>query len=108
MDERLFTKHFGRRAAQRGLRDDVVDFILSHGVEIHGAGATFLSVMRRRLPRLLRRDPLAERAAGWVLVVARTGELATCYRRADALSFLRRRKAGTVDRQPCSGRVFER
>lgn len=102
----LATMHFHRRAAQRGLRDEVVGFILSYGIEIHGAGATFLSIARRRLPRLLRRNPLAERAAGWVLVLEPTGQLATCYRRSDAAGFLRRRKAGTLDRWPFGARVL--
>lgn len=83
--------HFRRRAAQRGLRDDVRDFILTFGCETRAAGATHLVIINRRLPSELRQSEIARRARGWILLLADDESLMTCYRRFDASRALRRK-----------------
>jgi len=83
--------HFRVRAAQRGLRADVRDFILNYGYEVQAAGATHLVVLARRLPAELRETEIARRARGWIVILADDGSLMTCYRRFDASRALRRK-----------------
>ncbi|MDI1430164.1 hypothetical protein [Polyangium sorediatum] len=83
--------HFRLRAAQRGLRRDVRDFILTYGCEHRAAGATHLVILERRLPPEIRDTDLARRARGWIVLLADDGALMTCYRRFDATRALRRK-----------------
>ena len=90
-------RHFNKRWQQRGLTDEVLEFILSFGVEYGGAGARFFTVHDGKLPRDLRGSKLSDRARGWVIVCSRTWVPVTCYRRKDAVRFLKSRKAGRRD-----------
>ena len=83
--------HFLLRAAERGLRADVRDFILTYGCELQAAGATHLVVLVRRLPAALRETDLARRARGWILILGDDHLPVTCYRRFDATRTLRRK-----------------
>lgn len=85
------TKHFAARAAQRGLPDDVRDFVVTFGVEVRACGATSVTVLERWLPADARDSELARRARDWVLVLGNDGRLMTCYRRRDASKFLRKK-----------------
>jgi hypothetical protein len=83
--------HFKRRQAERQLRPDVLEFILAFGTEVQACGATHLTIVRRRLPVSLRNGTLARRAEGWVVLLDDEGRLMTCYRRQDAVRYLRRK-----------------
>lgn len=83
--------HFRVRAAQRGLRADVRDFVLDYGCEFQATGATHLVVLARRLPPELRETNIARRAHGWIFILGDDGSLVTCYRRFDASRALRRK-----------------
>lgn len=85
------TRHARIRTAERQLRPDVLDFILTFGTLTRAAGATHVTVVERRLAIEVRDTPLAARARGWIVVVADDGEVMTCYRRFDAVSYLRKR-----------------
>lgn len=91
------THHYDERASHRHLRDDVRDFVLSHGVDIRAAGATHLVVMERLLPEDLRETDTARRARDWVLVVGDDGALLTCYRRRRAVRFVRQKSGRASD-----------
>lgn len=75
----VFSLHFMRRQKQRGLRRDVLNFILEFGEFQFSRHATWLVVERQRLPVPLKNSSLALRAARW-LVMMNDGVLITCYR----------------------------
>ncbi|MDI3284245.1 hypothetical protein [Polyangium sp. 15x6] len=83
--------HFWLRCAERGLRADLRDFILTYAVEFRARGATHLVVLERRLPIELQGTDLARRARGWILLLSDDGTPLTCYRRFDATRKLRRK-----------------
>ena len=88
------THHFEERAESRGLRDDVLDFILAWGREIHAAGAMFIAVFNKDVPEDLRDSRVYRLAEGWVLVMTPCGAYAkTCYRRNNLSGHLRRKMA---------------
>ncbi len=73
--------HFSQRKEQRGLRQEVLDFILEFGKTRFARKATWLMIDRKSLPPDLRNTSLAIRAAQWLILVE--GEaLVTCYRSA--------------------------
>jgi hypothetical protein len=74
-----YSAHFNRRLRQRGLRRDVLDFILEFGEVRSCRQATWLVVTRRSLPDHIRDTSLALRAAQWLLLM-QNGVLITCYR----------------------------
>lgn len=82
------TRHFEKRAAQRGLRSEVFWFVMQHGIEVFGAGARFVTLAERYLPPGLS-PSLLERSRGWVLVLTESGDLLTCYRRDGAMNHVR-------------------
>jgi len=90
-------RHFDLRSAQRHLPETVYDLIVAWARPVHGAGAVFLTLREVDLPRDLRSSALARQARGWIVVQSRDGIALTCYRRAHATAFLRRRKAGRSD-----------
>lgn len=92
------THHFKERSAQRRLNPAVLQFILTFGVAVRACGATHLTVINRRLPEHLRGTPLADRARGWIVLETDDGDLLTCYRRADAVRFLRRKRKRRLSR----------
>lgn len=75
----VLSDHFAKRQEQRGLRRDVLNFILEFGKLRFSRKATWLVVERRTLPAYLRNSSLALRAAQWVVMV-NDGVLVTCYR----------------------------
>lgn len=92
--------HFATRAAQRGLSSQLLDFILTYGTEFHANGAVSLTVLERNLPRDLRTDPAVEVTRDWVVVIAQD-TLVTCYHRARASTFLRRKNKLPSWARPC-------
>jgi hypothetical protein len=74
-----YSNHFMRRQEQRGLRRDVLNFILEFGEFRFSRKASWLLVERRSLPAHLRNTSLALRASQWLVLVS-DGVLVTCYR----------------------------
>lgn len=89
------TKHFLHRAATRGLRPEVLGFIVAYGVEYEGAGARFLTVLDRALPPGLDHR-LVDRARDWIVVFSPDGAAITCYRRREAVRYVARRARRTA------------
>lgn len=89
--DRRPTRHYKARAAERALRSDVEEFLMTWGTETRAAGATHITVVRRELPIDLQGTDEAARAEGWIIVAGDDGSLVTCYRRSDAWSFVRRK-----------------
>ncbi len=83
------TRHFTARAQHRGLRGDVLDFVLGYGVEVEAADAHSYTVVEKLLPADLIGAPIVRRAREWVVVTSRDGVLITCYRRKAAARFLK-------------------
>jgi hypothetical protein len=89
--DRRPTQHYKARAAERALRSDVEEFVMTWGTEIRAAGATHITLVQRDLPIDLQNSEEAVRAEGWIIVTGDDGSLVTCYRRADAWRFVRRK-----------------
>ena len=83
--------HFVRRAQERGLKEEVLEFILAFGTEFHRSGALHLTVLERDLPKLHRASPLASKARDWVVLISDTDLGITCYRRKNAASYLKKK-----------------
>src|SRR5262249_43377478 len=81
-------QHHQARASERALHSDVEESLMTGGTETRAAGATHITLVRRDLPIDLQDTEEAARAEGWIIVV---GSPVTCYRRADAWRFLRRK-----------------
>jgi hypothetical protein len=73
------SSHFTRRQEQRGLRRDVLNFIIDFGELRFSRKGSWLLVDRRSLPADLKNTSLALRASQWLLLI-RDGVLITCYR----------------------------
>lgn len=84
----FLSAHFTQRQEQRGLRRDVLNFILEFGEVRFSRRATWLVVERRTLPAHLSKSSLAKRAAQW-LVLVENDVLVTCYRCKHPLRSLR-------------------
>ena len=83
--------HFIRRAEERGLREDVMEFIMTFGSSWYRMGATHLTVVQRHLPQEVRGCVLAAKAEDWIVVIAEGDVPITCYRRANAARFLKKK-----------------
>lgn len=92
------TDHFRQRASQRGLRVNVLSFVLAHGTLVNRAGARFVTILRREIPPGVDHE-LVERALGWVVVVSHDGAPMTCYRRQHAYRYVRRKTRLDLRRQ---------
>lgn len=76
-----YSNHFFRRQEQRGLRRDVLNFILEFGESRFSRKASRLLIERRSLPAHIRKTSLALRASQWLILVSDgDGVLVTCYR----------------------------
>jgi hypothetical protein len=89
--DRRPTQHYRARVAERALRPDVEEFLMTWGTETRAAGATHITLVRRDLPIDLQDSEEAARAEGWIIVAGDDGSLVTCYRRNDAWRFVRRK-----------------
>lgn len=79
--------HFIKRQGQRGLKKNVLDFILEYAEIRYARRATWLVIVKKKLPRNLKTTSLAKQAAQW-LVIMRDGILITCYRNNNPLRHL--------------------
>ncbi len=99
------TRHFAERAAHRGLRSEVLDFILAYGIEFRVAASSSFTILERRLPASVRNAPVVSRARDWIVVTSDDGVLLTCYRRGDASRFLRTKPKRSDGREAAWGRA---
>ena len=79
--------HFIKRQGQRGLKKNVLDFILEFGEIRYARRATWLVIEKKKLPRNLKNTSLAKQAGQW-LVMMKDGMLITCYRNNNPLRHL--------------------
>jgi hypothetical protein len=80
------SKHATTRCQQRGIRTEVINLILANYDSDYnaGAGATALSISRRRLAQLLAegfRAPVIDQAGHTILIVADDGAIITAINR---------------------------
>jgi hypothetical protein len=83
--------HFLRRAEERGLREDVMEFVMTYGMSWQRMGATHLTVVTRNLPPEVRGCAAAAKAKDWIVVIAEGDVPITCYRRNNAVRFLKKK-----------------
>lgn len=83
--------HFIRRAEERGLREEVLEFILTFGTEWRRARASHLTVVERHLPKGVRGTVMAAKAKDWIVLISDDDVPITCYRRTGAVRFLSRK-----------------
>ena len=83
--------HFIRRVQERGLDEPVLEFILTFGREYQRCGATHLTVLDKDLPKALRNSPMARKAHDWVVLFAEDDTGLTCYRRKNAVRYLKKK-----------------
>ena len=77
--------HAQGRTQQRGLRREVLQFLLEYGEMKLGAGALWCFLREDRLPTYLQDNKIVEQARRWVLVFSEDGRtFVTAYARADA------------------------
>ena len=79
--------HFIKRQGQRGLKKNVLDFILEYSEIRYARRATWLVIVKKKLPKNLKNTSLAKQGAQW-LVMMRDGILVTCYRNNNPLRHL--------------------
>ena len=80
--------HFSERQSQRGLRHDVLNFILEFGEMRFARKTAWLVIEKKKLPGEVRNTSLAERAARWVIML-KDDVLVTCYRNDNPFRSLR-------------------
>lgn len=97
------TRHFRARSAQRHLRQDVLEFVITYGDEVAARNAVHVTVRDRALPPDVRGTALARLARGWIVIKGEGGALITCYRRRDAVRVVRR-YSGRNQRRRVGGR----
>ncbi len=84
------TYHGLRRAAQRNLSPDELEYILTYGRRVHRTGVVFYFLGARDLPLSDQRDPRSMRLVGSVLIVE-NDTLITAYRNPHALRCIKRK-----------------
>jgi hypothetical protein len=85
--------HIVKRAKQRGLRREVLQFILDYGDVHSGAEALFYYVREKSLPSYLKGSHMADLAKHWVVMV-KTGNAVglTVYARQDMSRHIRAKR----------------
>jgi hypothetical protein len=84
------TRHAQKRMQQRAIRPQDVEHAARFGQVLYAAGAQFIFVGQRDIPRPLRRE--LDYLEGLTLVVApETGRLLTSYRNRDGLRDIKRK-----------------
>lgn len=70
----IFTNHAQRRMAQRNVSKQQVSFILEHGEETHCAGARFVHLRRKDIPKPLVKVDAFARLEGVTVVLSSEGQ----------------------------------
>ena len=69
------TAHSAKRQQQRGLRDDVIEFILDFGHVEYSQGYAYYCVRERDLPSYLANSRIADTARPWVVIASECPDL---------------------------------
>jgi hypothetical protein len=86
------TNHAAARLAHRGLKRELLEFILDFGHRETGSGGTWHAVYERELPSYLRRSPLADAARSWIVLTSVSDDaVITAYPRKDASRHIRQK-----------------
>lgn len=95
----IFTEHARRRMAQRNVSKQQISFILSHGEETHCAGARFVHLRRKDIPKPLRKVSKFARLEGVTVVLSNESQtIMTVWR--NHRQGLRRIRQARRSRQP--------
>lgn len=92
-----FSLHATKRAAQRNLVPDAVEYVLTHGRVLHRTGIAFYFLAARDVPAEDRHFGWAARLVGTVVLVGLDGEVITVYRNRRALVAIRRKLKYRID-----------
>ena len=71
----VMTRHVVERQQQRGLRSEILQFILDFGHVEYRQDCTFYCVLERSLPSYLAGSEIAQMARPWVVVTGGCGDL---------------------------------
>jgi hypothetical protein len=100
------TEHFRERSIGRGLKPEVLNFVLVWGTSIRAAGARHLVVLNKELPVEVQGDPIAKVATQWVLVLSPDGRtLVTCFRNDEAHKFVKTKSKDIKDHRARTRKV---
>ena len=95
-----YSAHALRRAAQRHVAPDAVDYVVAHGTCCHRTGIMFFFLRRRDVPPEDAGLEWAQRLVGTVVLASRDGEVITTYRNTRALrTILRKTKYRLASRE---------
>jgi hypothetical protein len=84
--------HAKIRQQNRGLREEVLEFILDFGHTEYGSGGSFQFIRDDRLPSYLRGNPIVAQARPWVVMLDPTEKfIITVYAREDVATHVRRK-----------------
>ena len=84
MEYRL-SDHAARRAVQRNLSEDEIDFLLEHGQLVHNTGVIFCRLRHKDIPSELPRNSRYRRLVGSTAILCRCGYyVVTVYREQQA------------------------
>jgi hypothetical protein len=95
----LMTAHAGQRLGQRGISEEELQLVLTYGTKVHNAGALFVFMRRRDIPRTL--SPHSQdHLEGLTIVLDPLGEeVITAYRNRRALREIKRKSKRFFPRQ---------
>ncbi|GAB4524554.1 MAG: hypothetical protein Tsb0020_42680 [Haliangiales bacterium] len=106
------SRHFEARSSCRGVPENLLDRVLTYGTEFKCRGMIHYTLVKKNLPPVLAAEPWVPRTLNWIVLVSEDGTLVTCYRRANAVRYLRRkpkrRRDRDIDREPPSSRKHRR
>jgi hypothetical protein len=86
------TRHATIRQQNRGLSDELLEFILDFGHVEYGSGAAWYSIRENTLPRYLRCSQLADAARPWIVAVSSDEcSVVTVYARSDPARHIRQK-----------------
>ena len=103
-----YSAHALRRAAQRHLVPEAVDYVVAHGTCCHRTGIMFFFLGRRDVPPEDAGEEWAQRLVGTVVLASRDGEVITTYRNSRALrTILRKAKYRLVSHEDTLSAVAE-
>ncbi|MCY2928760.1 MAG: hypothetical protein NTV86_04560 [Planctomycetota bacterium] len=87
------SRHATEQQKRRGLRREILDFILDYGCPFDGSGAVWYAVRDAALPSYLKASKIVEEAKRWIVLLSRDETtIITMYARRDAAKHIRRKR----------------
>lgn len=90
------TRHYQGRRDERGLSQEIQEYILQWAKPVYRSGLINLTIRRKDLPESERHSKMALRAMGWIVVQSHDGALVTTYWRQDAVGYLKRKPRNSL------------